>query len=60
MSVNVSQAPRAQAGAQAGSQSGQDAQGRGRQPGQEQERTPGQALADAGKPDSQFSLNGRA
>ena len=60
VSVNVSQAPRAQAGAQAGSQFGQEPQGRGRQPGQEQERTPGQGLADAGKPDSQFSLNGRA
>lgn len=60
VSVNVSQAPRAQAGAQAGSQFGQEPQGRGRQPGQEQERTPGQGLADAGKPDSQFFLNGRA
>ncbi|MBQ5942472.1 flagellar hook-length control protein FliK [Massilia sp. AB1] len=60
VSVNVSQAPRAQPGAQAGSQFGQEPQGRGRQPGQEQERTPGQGLADAGKQDSQFSLNGRA
>ncbi|MEH6437888.1 flagellar hook-length control protein FliK, partial [Massilia sp. DD77] len=60
VSVTVTQAPRAQAGAQANSQSGADAQGRGRQPGQEQEeRTPGQALRDAGQHDSQFSLNGR-
>lgn len=61
VSVNVSQAPRAQAG-----QFGADPQGRGRQPDQEQqERTPGQALADLGesetaRPYSPFTLNRRA
>lgn len=59
VSVNVTQATRAQAGAQAGGQFGSDAQGRGRQQGQEQERSPGMALFEAGKPDSLFSLNGR-
>jgi flagellar hook-length control protein FliK len=59
VSVNVTQATRAQAGAQPGAQFGSDAQGRGRQQGQEQERTPGMALFEAGKPDSLFSLNGR-
>jgi len=58
VTVNVSQAPRAQS-AQAGSQFGADAQGRGRQQGQEQERAPGQALFEAGKPESPFSLNAR-
>ncbi|WP_312516721.1 flagellar hook-length control protein FliK [Massilia sp.] len=64
VSVSVSETPRAQATAQAGSQPGQngqpntDAQGRGRQPGQEQ-RSPGLALNDAGDAGSLFSMNGR-
>ncbi len=59
VSVNVSQAtPRAQA-AQAGAQFGADAQGRGRQQGQD-ERAPGAALAEANQSTSPFSLNGRA
>jgi flagellar hook-length control protein FliK len=59
VSVNVTQAARAQGGAQAGAQAfGGDAQGR-RQQDQEQERTPGHALFEAGKPDTLFSLNGR-
>ncbi|WP_020651618.1 flagellar hook-length control protein FliK [Massilia niastensis] len=57
VSVSVTQAP---ARAQAGAQFGADAQGRGRQP-REQEHTPGMALLDAGAPhpDLLFSLNGR-
>jgi flagellar hook-length control protein FliK len=63
VSVNVAAAPRAAANAQAGGQPGADSQGRGRQSGQEQdERTPGQALAEANAPrkDKPFSLNGRS
>ncbi len=63
VSVNVTEAPRAQASAQAGNQpSGQpgaDAQGRGRQQEQEQARTPGLALNDAGEAGSLFSLYSR-
>ncbi|TXF97719.1 hypothetical protein FVD38_19105 [Massilia arenae] len=65
VSVNVSEAPRAQASAQAGNQpSGQpgaDAQGRGRQQEQEEQRqrTPGLALNDAGDAGSLFSMNDR-
>ena len=59
VTVNVSQATRTQAGSQTASQFGADAQGRGRQQGQEQERAPGQALFEAGKPESPFSLNAR-
>ncbi|MDN4035975.1 flagellar hook-length control protein FliK [Massilia sp. YIM B02443] len=64
VSVSVSETPRAQATAQAGNQPGQqnqagaDAQGRGRQPGQDG-RSPGLALNDAGDADSLFSMNGR-
>ena len=63
VSVNVTEAPRAQASAQAGNQpSGQpgaDAQGRGRHQEQEQARTPGLALQDAGEAGSLFSLYSR-
>ena len=61
VSVNVSQAtPRAQAGAQAGT-FGADAQGRGRQQGEDQdERAPGAALAEANQSTTAFSLGGRA
>jgi flagellar hook-length control protein FliK len=63
VSVNVTEAPRAQASTQAGNQpSGQpgaDAQGRGRQQEQEQARTPGLALNDAGEAGSLFSLYSR-
>lgn len=63
VSVNVTEAPRAQASTQAGNQpSGQpgaDAQGRGRQQEQEQARTPGLALNDAGEAGSLFSLYAR-
>lgn len=64
VSVSVSETPRAQATAQAGNQPGNngqpgaDAQGRGRQSGQEQ-RSPGLALNDAGDAGSLFSMNGR-
>jgi flagellar hook-length control protein FliK len=59
VSVTVAQAPRGAQGAQAGQHG--DAQGRGRQPGREdQPKDPGRALADAGTPASTFSLNGRA
>ena len=64
VSVSVSETPRAQATAQAGNQPGQqnqagaDAQGRGRQPGQDG-RSPGLALNDAGDAGSLFSMNGR-
>ena len=64
VSVSVTETPRAQATAQAGNQPGQqnqagaDAQGRGRQPGQEG-RSPGLALNDAGDAGSLFSMNGR-
>lgn len=64
VSVSVGETPRAQATAQAGNQPGQqnqagaDAQGRGRQPGQEG-RSPGLALNDAGDAGSLFSMNGR-
>jgi len=67
VSVSVGETPRTQAGAQAGNHPGQgnqngqpgaDAQGRGRQPGQEA-RTPGLALNDAGDAGSLFSMNGR-
>jgi flagellar hook-length control protein FliK len=58
VSVTVAQAPR---GAQPGGANPfADQQGRGRQGGREQEQAaPGMALADAGKPDTTFSLNGR-
>lgn len=65
VSVSVSEAPRAQASAQAGNQpSGQpgaDAQGRGRQQEQDdqRQRTPGLALNDAGDAGSLFSMNDR-
>lgn len=63
VSVNVTEAPRAQASAQAGNQpSGQpgaDPQGRGRQQEQEHARTPGLALNDAGEAGSLFSLYSR-
>lgn len=61
VSVNVSQAPRAQAAAQPGAGFGADAQGRGRQQGQDQdERAPGAALAEANQSTAAFSLGGRA
>ncbi len=61
VSVNVSQAPRAQAAAQPGAGFGADAQGRGRQQGQDQdERAPGAALAEANQSTTAFSLGGRA
>ncbi|WP_051306591.1 flagellar hook-length control protein FliK [Massilia alkalitolerans] len=61
VSVNVSQAPRAQAAAQPGAGFGADAQGRGRQQGQDQdERAPGAALAEANQSTTAFSLAGRA
>jgi flagellar hook-length control protein FliK len=56
VAVSVVPAPR---GAQAAPHG--DAQGRGRQPGREdQAQDPGRALAEAGDPWSTFSLNGRA
>lgn len=64
VSASASETPRTQATAQAGNQPGNngqpgaDAQGRGRQPGQEQ-RSPGLALNDAGDAGSLFSMNGR-
>lgn len=61
VSVNVSQAPRAQAAAQPGAGFGADAQGRGRQQGHDQdERAPGAALAEANQSTTAFSLGGRA
>lgn len=56
VAVTVTQAPRAAHAAPQG-----DAQGRGRQPGHEQQpKDPGRALADAGDPAATFTLNGRA
>jgi flagellar hook-length control protein FliK len=62
VSVNVSQAPRAQATAQSGTGFSGDAQGRGRQQEQQDQQTrqPGAALADAHQPNAAFSLSGRA
>ena len=61
VSVNVTQAPRAQAAAQPGAGFGADAQGRGRQQGQDQdERAPGAALDEANQSTTAFSLGGRA
>ncbi|MCD2517475.1 flagellar hook-length control protein FliK [Massilia sp. G4R7] len=63
VSVNVTQAPRAQAMAQSGAGFHADAQGRGRQQEQQQDqqnRQPGAALLDAHQPDAAFSLNARA
>lgn len=60
VSVNVSQAPRAQATAQSGTGFSGDAQGRGRQQEQQQDKQPGAALADAHQPNAAFSLSGRA
>lgn len=64
VSVNVSQAPRAQAMAQSGAGLNADAQGgRGRQQEQQQDqqaRQPGAALLEAHQPNTAFSLSGRA
>ena len=65
VAVSVSETPRAQASAQAGQQHtgqpGADAQGRGRQQGDDaqRQRTPGLALNDAGDAGSLFSMNER-
>jgi len=61
VSVNVTQAPRAQAAAQPGAGFNADAQGRGRQQDQQeqQNRQPGAALAEAHQPHAAFSLSGR-
>ncbi len=65
VSVNISQAtPRAQAAAQGGAGfgagSGADSQGRSQKNEDQEERTPGAALAEAHQSTTAFSLSGRA
>jgi flagellar hook-length control protein FliK len=58
VSVNVTQATRAQAGLHSGTHNGADAQGRGRQQNPEQERSPGAGLREASADGALFSMNG--